>query len=134
MSEEGGAYVLSAEKVLLLVIELKEDESLGASLLQHYIEMTGNDSWEDTPIPPLCEYYTGCRHIRQMLMDMMTTPVEDRALSGVGPKPKNLDDPSAKSGFVMTEGEYVILNTLLSSLKALKSMLRVRHNISFEVH
>jgi len=115
-------YVLPLEKALLLASELKQEELMASYFLQHHIENLDSESWDDTPIPLLCEYYTATRSVRSLLMEMIISP------------PPDAERTETEGGFPMTAGEYSILETFLSSLSTLRKTLKLTHNISFEVH
>ena len=117
-------YVLPLEKALLLASELKQEELMASYFLQHHVENLKDKSWDDTPLPLLCEYYTATRSVRSLLMDMIVSP----------PPEASSDRAQTEGGFPMTSAEYTVLETLLTSLSVLRKTLKLTHNISFEIH
>ena len=124
MNNNPAGYTIPLENILVLVSDLKSDESISASLLKYHVEEASvAEDWETTPIPKLCEYYSGCRHVRNLIMELL-----------IAPTPIKVEKALSEGALVMGEAEYNILATLLTSLEELRLSLRLGHNISFEVH
>lgn len=124
MSENSGVMAIPLESVLMLVSELKSNESCAASLMQYHFSIAKDEAdWNTTPIPELCEYYTGCRQLTKIIMMLLSSPT-----------PKDISHEEAEGKLVMEQVEYRTLTTLLAAVTELKDGLRWSHNISFEVH
>jgi hypothetical protein len=124
MSEDSGVVAIPLENVLMLVGELKGDESIAASLLRYHFGISEELSdWATTPVPELCEYYTACRQLSKIIMSLLTSPI-----------PENVDPDEADGNLVLGPVQYSTLTGLLNAMNEIKDNLRWSHNISFEVH
>ena len=124
MSEDSGVYGIPLENVLVLVGELKGDESIAASLLKYHFGIVDETSdWNATPIPDLCEYYTACRQLSKVIMSMLQAP-----------PPPNVDPKETQGNLVLGQVQYATLTGLLDAMRDIKDSLKWGYNISFEVH
>jgi len=124
MSEKPEAVAIPLEAILMLVAELKSDESVAASFLKHHVDEAGDSqTWSKTPIPELCDYYTGSRQLVKIIMTLLTMP-----------PPENVPKSATEGKLVIDKREYLTLMTLVDGLKDIKSSLKWTYNISLEVH
>jgi len=124
MSEGSGIVGIPLETVLVMVAELKSDESVAASFLKHHMDdVKEGQLWDATPIPELCEYYTACRQLTKIIMSLLTAPLPE----GIAPE-------SADGKLVLAKAEYITLMTLMKGLKEIRQALKKSYNISLEVH
>ena len=95
MSEKPEAVAIPLESILMLVAELKSDESVAASFLKHHVDEAGEShTWNKTPIPELCDYYTGSRQLVKIIMSLLTAP-----------PPVNVPESAAEGKLVMHKAE-----------------------------
>ena len=123
MSKDSQYFMLEGEKALLTTMELKDTRDMASHFLEHYIKLSEAQNWEETCIPDIADLYSGSRACLQLLNELREQDI-----------PAELKKRITGNGLLLTSEQYIGLANLIDTIRGLKKLLRVSHNISFEVH
>ena len=129
MSQAKAPKIISfpVEKLLSILEEVSTLESLGRSLLKWYVTETELQSWDASPVPLLIDTVASTAKVRDFIDDKLynPTPEEQLIAASMGIKDDCLP---------FSEQEVMMVSSALTMLEQNKQMLKLQHNVSFEVH
>ncbi len=115
------------EKLTSILDELSHLENLSRSLLKWYASETELEEWDESALPTLIDISASAAKLTQFIVDKMKNPTPEELLvaaaMGFG-----------KDTLPFMEQEVVMISSALSMIDQHKTMLRMKYNISFEVH
>ena len=115
------------EKLMGILDELSHLENLSRSLLKWYISETELEDWDESAVPTLVDINGSASKLTQFIVDKMKNPTPEELLV------------AAAMGFSedtlpFMEAEVIMISSALKMIDQHKTMLRMKYNISFEVH
>ena len=115
-------------KLKSIMTELEQIESLSKSLLKWYVPETDLEKWEDSPVPMICEIYTSANKLSQFLTGKLKEPTPEELVVAAAMQ--------MERGVVLPfiESEVIMISSTLTLIVQNKMYLKMKHNISYEVH
>ena len=114
-------------KLLGILEEMSHLEGLGRSLLKWYVTETELDNWEGGPIPLLIDTLGSAGKVKDFINEKITNPTPEEQLIAAS---MGFDDDTLP----FAEAEVMMISSALTLLDQNKAMLKMKHNVSFEVH
>ena len=114
-------------KLVAILEELSTIAHLSQSLLKWYMADTELEDWDDSALPTLIDINGSSSKLTQFITDKIKNPSPEELLIAAAMEFKEDTLP-------FMEAELVMISSVLGTIDQNKALLRMKYNISFEVH
>lgn len=127
MSEKSNILSFPLEKLQKILEECDQITSMTRTLLKWYTAETELEKWDESAIPLLIDIHASAGKVNDFLMAKFKEPTPEELLiaSAMG---------IAEDALPFTESEVMMISGALTMIDQNKTMLRIKYNISYEVH
>jgi len=127
MSEKPNILSFPLEKLMKILEECDQITSMTRTLLKWYTAETELEKWDESAIPLLIDVHASAGKVTDFLMAKLKEPTPEELLmtAAMG---------IAEDALPFTGSEVMMISSALSMIDQNKTMLKLKYNISYEVH